>query len=74
MDSNQMKAQLAQWLGQELSLENRLDEDLKLDSLDVIELTMNIEEAYHVMLTPPELMACGTVGGLIQEIIKQHGP
>lgn len=49
----------------EISVESNLQEDLQLDSLDVVELLMDIEEAALQDLDPNIFENCKTVGDLI---------
>lgn len=39
-----------------------LIDDLGADSLDIIEITMNVEEAFNIEITDDEMLAINTVG------------
>jgi acyl carrier protein len=51
-----------------ITLETRLLEDLSLDSLDVVELVVEIEDMFGVELNEDHLTRVKTVGDLIKEI------
>lgn len=45
---------------------SRRVEDLGLDSLDSMELVMNIEDRFGIMLDEDKVIGCETVGDLVQ--------
>jgi acyl carrier protein len=51
-----------------ITLETRLLEDLSFDSLDVVELVVEIEDTFGVELNEDHLTRVKTVGDLIKEI------
>lgn len=48
--------------------EARIIEDLGADSLDVVELTMTLEEQFGFEITDDEMESCSTVGDAIKLI------
>lgn len=55
-----------------ITLESRFDEDLDLDSLDAVELIMEIEKEYSLIIPDhvTEAASTGTVSNLINDIIN----
>lgn len=51
-----------------ITLETRLLEDLNFDSLDVVELVVEIEDEFGVELNEDHLTRVKTVGDLLKEI------
>jgi acyl carrier protein len=51
-----------------ITLETRLLEDLNFDSLDVVELVVEIEDTFGVELNEDHLTRVKTVGDLLKEI------
>jgi acyl carrier protein len=54
----------------ELGPETRFKEDLKADSLDCLELVMEIEDGFGMSITDEEAERCETIGQAI-ELIRQ---
>jgi len=50
----------------ELLLETKLEEDLNLDSLDLVELAMELEDAFGFMISDEEALGLKTVGDVIE--------
>ena len=71
---DQIAAMIADQLGKDVSEikpESRLIEDLKADSLDVVELTMALEEEFELPDTPEEeLTGIVTVGDLAAYVTR----
>lgn len=58
----------------EVRLDHLLDNDLALDSLDVVELTMYVEERLGITLDEDvEINTNSTVGDLVESIRKKYG-
>ena len=55
---------------QSIAAESRLIEDLKADSLDVVELIMDIEQEFSVQVPEEELPNVHTVGDIVKFIEK----
>ncbi len=53
---------------EQITMETRLVEDLKADSLDVVELIMDIEQEYGVQVPEEELPNVHTVGDILKFI------
>ncbi|MBE0701130.1 MAG: acyl carrier protein [Acholeplasmataceae bacterium] len=53
---------------EKIKLESRLAEDLGADSIDAVELIMNIEEAFDVQVSDEEAQNIKTVGDLVRYI------
>lgn len=54
-----------------ITMTTNLAVDLKLDSFDLVELTMLLEEKFNVIFTSPESQAIKTVGDAIDLIRKK---
>lgn len=59
--------QETEWIDMELAEkeESRLDSDLGLDSLDRIEICMNVERKFGIEINDDEVTGIGTVGDVI---------
>jgi acyl carrier protein len=58
----------------EVRLDHKLDDDLALDSLDVVELTMVIEEKLGITIDDDnDINVSGNVGDLVESIRKKYG-
>lgn len=55
----------------EIKEESRLVEDLMADSLDIVELIMDLEAEYGVQIPDDELPNMRTVGDIVRFIEKQ---
>lgn len=53
-----------------ITLESKLIEDLKADSLDVVELIMDLEQEYGIEIPDDELPGIRTVGDIVKFIAK----
>lgn len=54
----------------EVTVEKRLKEDLNADSLDLVELMMNLEEQYHITIADDDLVKMQTIGDVVNYITK----
>jgi acyl carrier protein len=66
--ANQVKTLVANRLGtpvEKIALESRFTEDLNADSLDVVDLIMALEEAFHVKIPDNEAQQIKTVGDTV---------
>jgi len=54
----------------EITITDRLKEDLELDSIDIIELTLEIEQAFNMRIPDNEIEYCKTVKDLLNSIHK----
>lgn len=68
---------VAQFLAEQLgidqstiTMESRIIEDLKADSLDVVELIMALEEEYNMTADEDEVSKLSTVGDVVNMIEK----
>ncbi|HCY51146.1 MAG TPA: acyl carrier protein [Clostridiales bacterium] len=50
--------------------DSKIVEDLKADSLDVVEMLMNLEDAYSVSIPDDEAVKIKTVGDVVEAIDK----
>ena len=50
--------------------DSKIVEDLKADSLDVVEMLMNLEDAYSVSIPDDEEVKIKTVGDVVEAIDK----
>ena len=55
---------------QEVTNQSRIKEDLGADSLDVVEILMNVEDKYGITVPDEDVMAVKTVGDLIKLVDK----
>ena len=51
-----------------VTLESRLAEDLGADSIDAVELIMNIEEAFDIQVSDEDAQGIKTVGDLVKYV------
>ncbi|TVP85884.1 MAG: acyl carrier protein [Acholeplasmataceae bacterium] len=53
---------------EKVTMEARLAEDLGADSIDAVELIMNIEDAFSIQVSDEEAQGIKTVGDLVKYI------
>lgn len=53
-----------------IELESRLDEDLGIDSLDAVELSMALEEAFEIKIPDDELPDMKKVSDIVKVVEK----
>ncbi|MCB6366937.1 acyl carrier protein [Intestinibacillus massiliensis] len=51
-----------------MTMETTIKEDLKADSLDVVELMMDLEENFGIAISDEEAMKMSTVGDIVKYI------
>ncbi|NMA05103.1 MAG: acyl carrier protein [Acholeplasmataceae bacterium] len=56
---------------EKVTRESRLQEDLGADSLDAVELIMNIEDEFEIQISDEEATDIKTVGELVDFITKK---
>jgi acyl carrier protein len=54
----------------DITLEAHLRDDLKADSLDLVELIMDLEERFGVKISDEEAQGIGTVGEAVDFIVN----
>ena len=54
----------------EVTVDKKLKEDLSADSLDLVELMMNLEEQYHITIADEDLVKMRTIGDVVNYITK----
>ena len=54
----------------EVTVDKKLKEDLNADSLDLVELMMNLEEQYHITIADDDLVKMQTIGDVVDYITK----
>lgn len=54
----------------EVTVNKKLKEDLNADSLDLVELMMNLEEEYHITIADDDLVKMQTIGDVVNYIAK----
>lgn len=54
----------------EVTVNKKLKEDLNADSLDLVELMMNLEEEYHITIADDDLVKMQTIGDVVTYITK----
>ncbi len=57
----------------EVSEDASLTDDLGLDSLDLVDLTMDIEEKFGISIPDEDLPKLSTVGAVIDYIVANRG-
>ncbi len=73
MEFEKVRAVIAKQLDlpeESITLESKLIEDLKADSLDVVELIMDLEQEYGIEIPDDELPGIRTVGDIVKFIAK----
>ena len=55
----------------DVALEASLRDDLKADSLDLVELIMDLEERFAIKISDDEAQSIGTVGDAVDFIIER---
>ena len=74
MEFEKLREQIAETLNcdlEKVTMEARLAEDLEADSLEAVELSMALEEAFGVTIADEDLPNLKTVGDLFN-YIKEH--
>ena len=56
----------------ELTDDTDLTKDLCLDSLDMVELYMNLENEFNIKVSDEEIASCGTKIKDIKELLKKY--
>lgn len=51
-----------------LSMDTKIKEDLKADSLDIVELMMDLEDNYGITIKDEEAMKMSTIGDIVNYI------
>lgn len=51
-----------------LSMDTKIKEDLKADSLDIVELMMDLEDNYGITIEDEEAMKMSTIGDIVNYI------
>jgi len=59
--------------GQSITNATRIVEDLGADSLDLVELTMELEDAFDIRITDEDAEKLTTVGAAIEYIMARKG-
>lgn len=69
----EIKAMFAERMNLEEVKESQSLKDLGLDSLDVVEMCLDLEEKYGIQFTTEELTSFKTIGDLFNSIDKKLG-
>lgn len=56
----------------ELTNESKIDDDLGADSLDQVEIVMNLEEIFEITTTDEEIEACITVQDVVNLVTSKY--
>jgi len=73
MDFEKIRNSIAQQLdipAESITEESRLIEDLKADSLDIVELIMDLEQEYGIEIPDDDLPGIRTVGDIVNFLKK----
>ena len=73
MDFEKVRAIIAKQLdipAENITMETRLIDDLKADSLDVVELIMDMEQEYNIEIPDDELPNIRTVADILGYVTK----
>ena len=54
----------------DVTVDKKLKEDLNADSLDLVELMMNLEEQYHITIADDDLVKMQTIGDVVTYIAQ----
>jgi acyl carrier protein len=57
--------------GDEILLETELDYDLGLDSLDMVEITMELEERFNISIEDEEIANVKTVSDIVELVVAK---
>lgn len=57
----------------EIDLDHKLVDDLKLDSLDIVQVTIDIEDATNVLVSDDDVALCVTVRDLVRLVDRVSG-
>lgn len=57
----------------DINIEHRFDEDLGLDSLDLVELSMEVEEKYDILINDQALEKLKTVKDMVDYVARELG-
>lgn len=57
----------------EISLDHKLVDDLKLDSLDIVQVTIDIEDATNKLVNDDDVALCVTVRDLVRLVERVGG-
>ncbi len=57
---------------EKIMMESRLAEDLGADSIDAVELIMNLEEEFNLQVSDEDAQNLKTVGDLVKYIESKH--
>jgi len=55
-----------------ITLESRLVDDLKADSLDIVELIMDLEQEFDVEIPDEELPNVHTIGDIVERLAENN--
>lgn len=55
---------------EEITMDTRLNEDLKFDSIDKAELITSLEDEFNVMVDYEEVLHVNTINEIVEEIKK----
>ena len=55
----------------QLTLETRFKEDLSGDSLDLVELTMDVEDEFNICLSDEVVERCKTIKDVVEAVTHQ---
>ncbi len=69
----EIKTMFAERMNLEEVKDNQSLKDLGLDSLDVVEMCLDLEEKYGIQFTTEELTSFKTIGDLFNSIEKKLG-
>ena len=77
MNENQLATEICAAIAKQLrkpvadvTVNKKLKEDLNADSLDLVELMMNLEEQYHITIADEDLVKMQTIGDVVTYIAK----
>ncbi|MCM1404554.1 MAG: acyl carrier protein [Prevotella sp.] len=77
MDAKQLETEICAAIAKQLrkpvadvTPTKKLKEDLNADSLDLVELMMNLEEQYHITIADDDLVKMQTINDVVDYIAK----
>jgi acyl carrier protein len=72
-----IKSFLSRYLGvkpEDVTMQSRIVDDLGADSLDEIEILMELEDMYNIEVSDEDAEKCETVADIVAEVLRRTAP